>query len=1058
MKSSNIFNHTALCLSGMICAVIFLACADKTARSDVSFPEVETGFRHIPDSIRLGVYWYWVSDNISAESVERDLEAMKSAGIGRAFIGNVGIDGVPYGDVKIFTDEWWNAVHAALRKASELGIEIGMFNSPGWSQSGGPWIKPEESMRYLASADVQVEGGKHLKINLPKAREDAQSVRVIAYPVPTPDEPVVQQSAKISKTEGQTASVEISSGSPFVARTLIFKAMQPIKTEAELFVKEGDSYRSLKKISIDRSNVALHVGFDPLAPVVIALPETSASTFRFDMAKEGGGEAEIMISSVPMVERYAEKTLAKMFQTPLPMWDEYLWDEQPEAPASYVIDYTKVIDLTANVSPDGVLEWDAPDGEWIISNTAMLPTGVTNSPASPEATGPEVDKMNSRHVETHFDAYIGEMLRRIPAADRTSFKILVEDSYETGGQNWTDSLIEKFSAEYGYSPLPYLPVLQGKVVGSRDISDRFLWDLRRFIADRVSYDYVAGLREISHQHGLTTWLENYGHWGFPGEFLQYGGQSDEISGEFWSEGSLGDIENRAASSCGHIYGKRKIWAESCTSGGPVFSRYPAVMKQRVDRFFTEGINSSLLHVYIHQPFEDRDPGVTAWFGNEFNRKNTWFSQMNVFSDYLRRCNFMLQQGLYVADAAYFIGEDAPKMTGVCDPELPAGYSFDYINAEVLMTRATVKNGKLTLPDGMQYSLLVLPKLETMRPELLRKIRDLVNDGLAILGPAPQRSPSLTGYPAADDEVKTIANELWGDARKNLKGKVFADGTTMRDAFDALGVRPDFTVADSPILFIHRQLNDGDIYFVSNQSDRTVAFAPEFRTTGKAPELWNPLTTEIRYLPDFTQTNTSTIVPLELQPFESAFVIFRQSGKPISYSLDNFPEKDLICNVNNPWEVSFESGKRGPNEKIIMTDLQDWASFTDESIRYFSGTAIYKTSFDVGEIPSNKQVYIDLGQVMVMAKVKLNGHDLGGVWTAPRRVNATAFLQQGENTLEVEVVNNWMNRLIGDAKLPVSERRTWASVNPWKANSQLQPSGLLGPVTVFAVTEDIIKGK
>jgi len=175
-------------------------------------------------------------------------------------------------------------------------------------------------------------------------------------------------------------------------------------------------------------------------------------------------------------------------------------------------------------------------------------------------------------------------------------------------------------------------------------------------------------------------------------------------------------------------------------------------------------------------------------------------------------------------------------------------------------------------------------------------------------------------------------------------------------------------------------------------------------------------------------------------------------------LDNFPEKDLICNVNNPWEVSFESGKRGPNEKIIMTDLQDWASFTDESIRYFSGTAIYKTSFDVGEIPSNKQVYIDLGQVMVMAKVKLNGHDLGGVWTAPRRVNATAFLQQGENTLEVEVVNNWMNRLIGDAKLPVSERRTWASVNPWKANSQLQPSGLLGPVTVFAVTEDIIKGK
>ncbi|RZM10912.1 MAG: glycoside hydrolase family 2, partial [Pedobacter sp.] len=396
------------------------------------------------------------------------------------------------------------------------------------------------------------------------------------------------------------------------------------------------------------------------------------------------------------------------------------------------------------------------------------------------------------HVASHFDAFLGEILRRIPAKDRKTWKVAVEDSYETGGQNWTDGMLDKFKLNYGYDPLPYLPVLNGNVVGSQDMSDRFLWDLRRFIADRVAYDYVGGLREVSNKNGLTTWLENYGHWGFPGEFLQYGGQSDEIAGEFWSEGELGNIENKAASSAAHIYGKAKVSAESFTAAGKPFARYPEVMKQRGDRFFTEGINNSLLHVFIQQP-DERLPGVNAWFGNEFNRHNTWFNYMDLFTSYLKRCNFMLQQGKYVADVAYFIGEDAPKMTGVTDPALPAGYSFDYINAEVLMNRVKVKNNKLVLSDGMTYSMLVLPKLETMRPELLEKIRDLVKEGATILGPSPLRSPSLKGYPSADAKVKQIALDLWGDIdgktdkkRALGKGLVFL-GMDMQTALNSLNI-------------------------------------------------------------------------------------------------------------------------------------------------------------------------------------------------------------------------------------------------------------------------------
>ena len=312
----------------------------------------------------------------------------------------------------------------------------------------------------------------------------------------------------------------------------------------------------------------------------------------------------------------------------------------------------------------------------------------------------------------------------------------------------------------GYHPLPFLPAYEGYVVGSEDRSDRFLWDLRRLIADKVAYDYVGGLREVCHKYGLTTWLENYGHWGFPGEFLQYGGQSDEIGGEFWSFGDLGNIENRAASSCGHIYGKQKISAESFTSGGTPFSCYPAMMKQRGDRFFTEGINNTLLHVYISQPSEEREPGMNAWFSSEFNRLNTWYPQMDLFTSYLKRVNYMLQQGLNIADVAYFIGEDAPKMTGIVDPELLKGYQFDYINAEVIERDLFVKDGLLTLPHGTQYRILVLPKLETMRPELLAKIKKLIEDGAVVLGPAPKRSPSGESFPTADRQVEKLAGELW----------------------------------------------------------------------------------------------------------------------------------------------------------------------------------------------------------------------------------------------------------------------------------------------------------
>lgn len=1039
----------SLCI--LVCLGLLSCNKTETSANHPSFASIEQGFRSIPDSVQTGVYWYWISDNISKEGVERDLEAMKVAGINRAFIGNIGIDGIPYGDHKLLSSEWWEVLHAALKKATELNIEIGIFNSPGWSQSGGPWVKSSQAMRYLASSDTIVAGPGRMQLTLPSVGKDEQDVCVIAYPAL--DKPVAEKSWAINKKSGQSSSSVLVFDKEATVRTLIYRVNTPFKTTAKLWVKKGGKEELLRQFVIDRSNPALNVGFVPYAPVVISLPETSASQFRLEMSEEGEAAGNVTLASSPMMERYPEKSLAKMFQTPLPMWDDYLWEKQPAVSDASLMVSPDAIKNVTEFSKNGVLDWEVPEGKWVIRRMAMLPTGVTNLPAAPEATGPEIDKMSKKHVAFHFDAFIGDILKRIPEADRKTFKVVVQDSYETGGQNWTDDMISVFKERYGYDPVPYLPVLEGTVVGNPDISDRFLWDLRRLIADRVSYDYVGGLRDVCHQHGLTTWLENYGHWGFPGEFLQYGGQSDEIAGEFWSEGSLGDIENRAASSCGHIYGKRRVWAESFTSGGPAFGRYPYQMKQRGDRFFTEGINSSLLHVYIHQPFEDREPGLDAWFGNEFNRKNTWFSQMDVFTGYLKRCNFMLQRGDYVADVAYFIGEDAPKMTGICTPELPAGYSFDYINGEVLLQRASVEDGRIVLPSGMKYRLLVLPQLETMRPEILQKIKELLQAGACVIGPAPKYSPSLSDYPAADRKVQALASELWGDQTESVrtigKGRLFMPATSLQPVLEALNVKPDMRVnSGTPVLFIHRATDEGDIYFISNQSETPVDINPSFRVAGKLPELWNPLTAEIRLLPEFTCADGVTTVPVRLEGFESSFIIFRKKGTPAKTTARNYPVKEVLATVSSPWQVDFEKGKRGPEEAVTFPALQDWTESTDPSIRYFSGKAIYTNRITLDELPQ-KALYLDLGKVMVMAKVKINGQYVGGVWTTPYRLPVGDFLRKGENLIEVEVVNNWRNRLIGDASLPEKERGTWTNVNPWNADSPLQSSGLIGPVEIQA---------
>ena len=1013
---------------------------------------VESGFLDVPDSIRVGCYWYWIADNISKEGVIKDLYAMKKAGITRAYIGNIGLSGTPFGKVKIFTPQWWDILHAALKTASKLDIEIGLFNSPGWSQSGGPWVKPSQSMRYLASIDTIVNGMQKIKWKLPVISDSSQLVKILAYPT---KKEIYSKSFALKGYNSKADTIDMMLDRDAVIRSFFFTTRNYIWTNAELQAQVGNTFKTVRKFVIDRTKFQKLVGFDPYAPVALSLPGVRSSKFRLILSKpfqsHGDVEAVVKLSSDQVVERYPEKSLAKMFQRPNPMWDAYMWprlnwshEKSPD-----VVNVDDVRDISAFLTSDSIVSWEAPKGRWTISAFLMKPTGITNNPATPDATGLEVDKMSKKHVADHFKAFLGEMLHRIPEEDRKSFRIAVLDSYEAGGQNWTDDMKERFERVYGYDPDPYLPVLDGVVVGNEDMSSRFLWDLRRLIADRIAKDYVGGLTEISHRYGLTTWLENYGHWGFPAEFLQYGGQSDEVGGEFWGTGDLGEIENRAASSSAHIYGKNRVWAESFTSRGPNFTHYPLELKQRIDKFFTQGINATILHVYIHQPYEDKTPGISAWFGSDFQRKNTWFGQLDLFTNYIRRANWMLQQGTYVADVAYFIGEDAPKMTGAKDdPALPYGYSFDYINAEVLLQKARVDNGYLVVPGGIKYKLLILPDEMSMRPEVLKKLSEFVKDGLAIYGNTPTYSPSLSNYPDADKEVSLLGQKMFA-SNKFGKGSVYRRSVSINYALKDLGIKPDFYTSSDSILFIHRSLNDGEIYFLSNQSSKKANFEGSFRVKGGLkPELWNAITGEIRALPDFKLVDSRTVVPLQLDSNGSAFIVFRHRSR-LGTSVSNFPKEQRLITLNHAWRLKFQKDRRGPVNEVQLSSLIDWKDSPNDSIKYFSGEVTYKNVFNVGSLPKGT-LYLDLGNVMVMAKVRLNGKEIGGVWTTPYRLNITKSLKVGSNELEITVVNNWRNRLIGDQHMPPDKRGTWTTVNPWKKDSPLQPSGLLGPVEIVNI--------
>lgn len=1124
----------SLILAGMICG-LSLSCIRH-----VSDAELEAGFQEPPDSVKPWTYWFFYNDHISKVGIDLDLAAMKEAGIGTALLFTHVSMGGNTGKVKALTGEWWDLVKYAIRRAGEEGIDIGLFNCFGWSQSGGPWNSNEQTMRHLLAPEIQVRGPAEISRALPAPDGFFQEVRVLAFPTPAEDNNRVRAGmASITgkpvalglqqAIDGDTATafdfpekaleegggmvIDIHTSKPFTARSLrLYPTDNQFIVDCELLARNSTgTFETIRKFEFQRPPGGGIMDIGPLhnGPASISFPALESDHFRlvfqnfnyhphFGRAGSQPGFREIEISAAYRLDHYVEKQLSKVFTLPLPMWDSYLWERSsPEDDPALAISADRVQDISGHMK-NGTIRWKVPEGDWTIMRVCMVPTGAKNAPVLPEAEGPEIDKLSRELAFHQFEGLAGRLIDEIPESERTALKYLVIDSYEKGSQNWTDDLEVPFRETYGYDPIPYLPVFSGRAVGSAEQSGRFMWDLRRLIADRVSFEYIGGLREIANRHGMKLWVENYGHWGFPGEMLQYGGQADIVSGEFWTRGTLGSIELRAAASSAHTYGKNIVCAESFTSNAPHFVSHPWFFKLRGDWSFCQGVNLALLTEYLHQPYTDRVPGVNAWFGTAFNRNNTWFFDMDPWVLYEKRCNFMLQQGSYVADLAYFIGEDAPKMAGITDPEPPPGYAYDLINGDVIRERLEVRDGRFALPDGMSYKLLVLPPLDNMRPELLGRIRDMVKAGGSIYGPPPGHSPSLENYPDADDRVLTLAKELWQDcdgesitSARLGKGMVFR-GMPLDEVLQELGAKPDMALEDHPeICWIHRSTAREDIYFLSNQSEETLRIDPVFRVPERQPECWDAVSGSIRKTARYEMTDHGLLVPLELGPRASVFVVFRdapavkdplrlirrdgQEARPEAvltgkgmelvlrenggYTLttDNGTERSLEVSdipepypVSGPWEVSFTPGWGAP-ESTVFDELISWTASDDPGIKYYSGKATYKNQV---ELPASLfaediGLILDLGEVGNIATVRINGKALGKYWHFPMEIHITGAARPGNNALEITVTSTWSNRLVGDARDP-GQARTWLATDLMLTGEEwLVPSGLMGPVQVKA---------
>ncbi|HTS70955.1 MAG TPA: glycosyl hydrolase [Terriglobia bacterium] len=1117
-------------------AVLIFFLTVSTALSQTQPDALKGGFENPPDSARPRVWWHWMNGNISKEGIKLDLEWMHRVGL-RGFQNfDAALETPQVVDERLayMTPEWKDAFKYAIVLGDQLGMEMAIAGSPGWSESGGPWVPPSQGMKKYVWSATLLEGGKPFLGTLapPPSNTGAfqnmeildeltstegskpiphfyADVAVIGFRAAKSDVPLESLQPKLTASAGAPDAAILSDGD--LVKTT--KLPIPAAGESAWIQYEFTESRTIRSLTI----VTKSVGEIAAMVAGITNPEISLAasddgqTFRPILTLPDGGAPQHTVSFAPVTARFFRVLFKRRPAPPLPPWAEGLdasslgikigkpptdyeiaelvlhpgarvnrFEEKaaftpvsdlyelatPSVTPDDVVAKSDVIDLTSKLRPDGTLAWTPPDGSWVVLRIGYSLLGITNHPATAEATGLEVDKLNHTFVKNYMETYLDSYKQTVGAdyMGKRGIRCVVNDSWEAGSQNWTDDMIAQFKKRRGYDPTPWMPVLAGFVVESAESSDRFLWDFRKTIGDLIADEHYGQLEATLHEWGMRHYGESHESGrAFVADGMEVKKFNEVPMSAMWTqtpgvnkEQYNYNADDRESASVAHIYGQNLAAAESLTAAAAPWAWSPATLKPTADQELLNGINRFVIHESAHQPLVDKKPGLTLGpFGQWFNRNETWAEEAGPWVNYLARSSYLLQQGHFAADLLYFYGEDS-NLTAIFEhksPGVPAGYGFDYINADGLIHMLSVVNGSIITKSGMSYGVLGLdPYSQHMSLPVLRAIHKLVQDGAVVAGPKPTDDPSL-----ADDsaEFRKLNEELFGDGsgvHQAGKGTVYA-GQNLADVFKSLKVAPDFDYtkpeSDTRLLFVHRKLADGDLYFVDNRNDRDETVDATFRITGKVPELWHPETGSSEPA-SYKIADGRTTVPLHLEPWGTVFVVFRTTTQTASRTLPGRVETQ-IATVEGPWKVSFQPG-RGAPASITLDKLISWSDSADSGVKYFSGEGTYTKTLQASSdwFKDGTKLWIDLGDVKNLAEVTVNGRALGQVWHAPYRVDATNALKPGANEVSIKVINAWVNQLIGDQQPDATTKYTFADVKPYKANSPLLPSGLIGPVKVLSV--------
>jgi hypothetical protein len=1013
---------------------------------------------------------------------------------------------------------WRDVFRETTQIARDSGMDVTIAGSPGWSQTGGVWVAPRDAMKKYVWSEVQVEGGRPFEGVLPRPPVatgpflGAKVVRrgpgpvelkvdlyedsvVIAYPTPAAD---VTGPAAYSSSAGAidlaplaagdlagTVSLPLGAGqiawvqAAFERPVTLAAVTLGLRERADVEVQASDdgvTFRTLTKVAAEHAETVspqqtyafaaatakvfriMLVAAPPRPP----LPDLPAFMSTPAPPPKALAITRLAFEAGARVNRFEAKA---GFQPSA----DFTGAPTPAVARGAAIPGTGVIDLTAKLRPDGRLDWTPPPGRWTVLRFGWSLTGQTNGPAEDAATGLEVDKLDPVAVRGYVEHYLGLY------AQATGGKLgakgvqnLLTDSWEAGVQNWTPTILAQFKARRGYDAAPYLPVLAGRVVDDADTSDRFLWDFRRTLKEMLADNHQGVIASTLHARGMGYYSEALGDGVRAiGDGMTMKARADIPAAEYWYRpfaAGVGQPPLKAdleeAASAAHVYGKPFVAAEALTvaAGTDPWSFSPNMLKVVADEIFARGVNRILMHESHHQPLVDAKPGLEMLiFGQYFNRNDTWAEDAGPWVSYLARTSFMLQQGRYVADVAYVYGEDR-NLTELFEKrfntDVPVGYRYDYINPEALMTRLSVRDGRVVTPSGMSYRVLYLPPHVTrLTLPALRKLADLARAGAVVVGPKPMGG---LGLQSPDAQVRALADQVWGPGDGSASGHAFGKGRVYAAA-DLAGVlaaekiAPDVAFGglarDGEVLSLHRRTPDADIYFVSNQRDRAETFDATFRVAGKAPELWRAEDGRAEPL-SYRATPGGVTVPLTLEPHEAAFVVFRRKATAPAWTAPKVTAANLAT-IEGPWTVSFEPGRGAPATATFDT-LISWPTSADAGVKYFSGAATYAKTIEAPAswFAPGRRLLLDLGEVRELAVVSVDGKPVATSWHAPYRVDLTGKLRPGANRLEIKVVNLWVNRLVGD-KQPGAVARAFAPQSPYKADSELRPSGLLGPVRIVA---------